>query len=319
MKPYSVVFPGQGAQSVGMMTPFADEPIVRQTFAEAATVLGVDFWQAQVVGTAESLAKTTLTQPLLLTAGVAVYRLWQSLGASSPTAVAGHSLGEYCALVAAKVVDFPTALRLVSARAQLMEASAEHGVGAMAAVLGAAESLIAECCTAASTTNECVEMVNFNTPEQTVIAGHRPAVERALSMLKEKGVKRAILLPVGGAFHSRLMQSAAKGMEEVLAQAPINPPQFPIIHNATLKALHHPDDIRAALAKQVAAPVKWTDTIAALSGLGINHLVESAPGKVLAGLNRRINADMGFYTLHDRPALDAAMSGLMASNRDTAP
>jgi [acyl-carrier-protein] S-malonyltransferase len=273
---YGMVFPGQGAQSVGMMEGYAESAVVRQTFAEAQALLGVDFWALQAEGTAEGLARTTITQPLLLTAGVAVYRQWRASGAPAPTLLAGHSLGEYGAMVVAEAMSFITALKVVQKRAELMESAAEHGVGAMAAILNASLEQINLACQLACINDESVEPVNYNTPEQVVIAGHRGAVERACAWLKENGVKRAILLPVGGAFHSRLMQSASESMREVLAQAEIRPPIIPIIHNATLQPHNSPDDIREALAKQVSAPVRWVETIEKMAAQSIQMLVECA-------------------------------------------
>lgn len=308
---YAVIFPGQGAQAVSMMAGFADCKIVRETFNTAHEVLGIDFWQLQEKGSAEELAKTTITQPLLLTAGVAVYRLWREMGAPEPTLAAGHSLGEYCALVAAQALDFNTALLVVNKRAQLMEESAKNSVGAMAAVIGATPEIInttcAEICEQFINKNMTVEAVNYNSPEQVVIAGDKDAVIACCEALKAKGVKRALMLNVGGAFHSRLMQGASEAMVEVLKSAEINPPKFSVIHNATLESHNSPDKIREVLAKQVAAPVRWTDTVLTIAKSGINVTVESAPSKVLAGLSKRINPNITCYSLTDKTVCESVI------------
>lgn len=298
---YAIIFPGQGAQSVGMMVGFAESEIVRDTFNTAQKVLGVDFWDKQQNASAEELAQTTITQPLLLTAGVAVYRHWQWQCAFAPFVGAGHSLGEYCALVAAQAMSFETALEVVNKRAQLMEKAAEQGSGAMAAILGTSEEIILSACSQATVINdkttEIVTPVNYNSPEQIVIAGHKVAVERCCEILKAQGVKRTIMLPVSGAFHSPLMKPASEAMKEVLKLAQITPPQFPIIHNADLKSHNNPDDIRSALAKQVATPVRWVDTVNAIVAMGIKQTIESSPSKTLAGLNRRINSEVNTVSL----------------------
>ena len=298
---YAVIFPGQGAQSVGMMNEYANCNTVRETFNTAKKVLGIDLWDIQANADSQKLAKTTITQPLLLTAGVAVYRYFQEHLNIPPSYAAGHSLGEYCALVVAESINFENALLVVNQRAQLMESTAKDSIGAMAAVLNSTKDVIINACEEASGNfdgeEQSVEAVNYNSPEQIVIAGHKSAVIRCCEILKSQGVKRTILLSVSGAFHSKLMQGASDAMIEVLAKTEVNPPKIPVFHNVDLNSYNNPDDIRKALAMQVASPVRWYEIIQKFYDLGIRNIIESSPSKVLSGLNKKIAVELNSISL----------------------
>ena len=306
------VFPGQGSQQIGMMEGFAGNPVVRATFAEASELLGDDLWSLVEQGPAESLNLTRNTQPLMLTAGVAVWRAWQAVSGPPPSFVAGHSLGEYTALVAAGALEFKDAVPLVRFRAEAMQQAVAPGVGAMAAVMGAEDAAVAEACREAAQ-GEIVEPVNFNAPGQIVIAGNKAAVERAIVGAKARGAKRALLLPVSAPFHSSLLKPAAERLAARLAQIEIRPPSIRVIHNVDVAAHTSPDEIRAALAQQAANPVRWTETIRLLAGEGVTAVVECGPGKVLAGLTRRIDASLNGFALTDGAALDEARTALTAA------
>jgi len=306
------VFPGQGSQQTGMMEGFVGHPVVRATFAEASELLGDDLWSLVEQGPAESLNLTRNTQPLMLTAGVAVWRAWQAVGGVLPSFVAGHSLGEYTALVAAGALDFRDAVPLVRFRAEAMQQAVGPGVGAMAAVMGAEDAAVTDACREAAQ-GEIVEPVNFNAPGQIVIAGNKAAVERAIVAAKARGAKRALLLPVSAPFHSSLLKPAAERLAARLAQVEIRSPSIPVIHNVDVAAHIAPDEIRAALAQQAASPVRWTETIHSLAAQGVTAVVECGPGKVLAGLTRRIDAALNGYALTDGAALDEARSALASA------
>jgi len=306
------VFPGQGSQQTGMMEGFVGHPVVRATFAEASELLGDDLWSLVEQGPAESLNLTRNTQPLMLTAGVAVWRAWQAVGGVLPSFVAGHSLGEYTALVAAGALDFRDAVPLVRFRAEAMQQAVGPGVGAMAAVMGAEDAAVTDACREAAQ-GEIVEPVNFNAPGQIVIAGNKAAVERAIVAAKARGAKRALLLPVSAPFHSSLLKPAAERLAARLAQVEIRSPSIPVIHNVDVAAHIAPDEIRAALAQQAASPVRWTETIHSLAAQGVTAVVECGPGKVLAGLTRRIDASLNGYALTDGAALDEARSALASA------
>lgn len=302
----ALVFPGQGSQSVGMMGAFAAHPVVRETFTEASDALGEDLWALAENGPSDALALTTNTQPVMLTAGVAVWRAWLAEGGPQPVVVAGHSLGEYTALVAAGALAFRDAVPLVRFRAQAMQDAVPAGVGAMAAIIGGDDGAIVSACAEAAQ-GQVVEAVNFNAPGQLVIAGHREAVERAIGLARQKGAKRGVLLPVSAPFHSTLLRSAAVALAARLREVPFAPPAIPVIHNVDVSAHAEPDAIRDALARQAASPVHWTATMRALAAQGVTHVAEAGPGKVLAGLARRSVDGVVTYALTDSAAITAAV------------
>ena len=303
------VFPGQGSQAVGMMNGFAGHPVVRETFAEASDALGEDLWALAESGPQEQLALTTNTQPVMLTAGVAAWRAWQASGGPRPAVMAGHSLGEYTALVAAGALAFRDAVPLVRFRAQAMQQAVPAGQGAMAAIMGGDDGAVVSACAEAAQGQVC-EAVNFNAPGQTVIAGHKEAVERAIGLARQKGAKRGVLLPVSAPFHSTLLRPAADQLAAKLAQVEIATPTIPVVHNVDVKQHREPAQIRDALARQAASPVHWTATVLAMADMGVTHLVECGPGKVLAGLTRRIKEGIPAYALTDSDAIVAAIGDL---------
>lgn len=299
------VFPGQGSQSVGMMANFAAHPIVRTTFAEASDVLGEDLWMLVEQGPPEALNLTTNTQPVMLTAGIATWRAWQAAGGPLPSVVAGHSLGEYTALVAAGALAFRDALPLVRLRAEAMQEAVPAGQGAMAAIMGADDGAVVSACAEAAQ-GQVVEAVNFNAPGQVVIAGDRQAVERAIGLAKQKGAKRGVLLPVSAPFHCSLLRPAADKLATHLAQIQLHTPAIPVIHNVDVAEHREPDAIREALARQACHPVHWTATVRAMADRGVTHVVECGPGKVLTGLIRRVDDGLRTYALTDSDAIVAA-------------
>lgn len=302
------LFPGQGSQSLGILAELAASfPIVTQTFEQASSVLGRDLWQLAQGSDESALNSTETTQPLMLAAGVAVWRVWQIQGGCLPVAVAGHSLGEYSALVAAEVLDFNEALALVSKRAQLMQAAVPEGVGAMAAILGLADEQVVAACQQAAQ-NEIVEAVNFNSPEQVVIAGHAAAVERAIEVANQLGAKKAIKLAVSVPSHCSLMKSAAIQLEQSLSQTKFYAGKFPVLQNVDGLSRVEATDVRSALAEQLYRPVRWVSTIRHLQTQhGANVMLEFGPGKVLTGLNRRIERRMDAVCIHDNTSLEAAL------------
>ena len=306
------VFPGQGSQQIGMMDAFAEDSIVRATFAEASDALGSDLWQLAQQGPAEALNLTRNTQPLMLTAGIAVWRAWQAGGGRMPSYLAGHSLGEYTALVAGGALAFRDSVPLVRFRAEAMQDAVAPDVGAMAAVIGADEAAVADACREAAQ-GEIVEPVNFNAPGQIVIAGDKAAVERALRAAKARGAKRALLLPVSAPFHSSLLAPAAERLALRLAQVDIAAPAIPVVHNVDVTTHATPDEIRTALARQAANPVRWTGTVQWLAAHGVDAVVECGPGKVLAGLTRRIDDRLQAFALTDGAAIADARAVLAAS------
>ncbi len=292
MKPFAFVFPGQGSQSVGMLDAWADHPAVRQTLDEASTALGEDIGRLIREGPKEQLDLTTNTQPVMLTAGVACYRAWLAETKAAPDVVAGHSLGEYSALVVAGSLTLADALPLVRFRAQAMQEAVPVGVGAMAAILGLdAQAVRAGCSAAAEATGEVVAAANYNDPRQTVIAGTKAGVDKACELLKAAGAKRALLLAVSAPFHSQLMKPAADRLRERLVTVPIDAPFIPVIDNIDVKTETEPSAIRDALFRQAYGAVRWEETIRAIRGRGITHIFECGPGKVLAGMVKRIAAD----------------------------
>jgi [acyl-carrier-protein] S-malonyltransferase len=303
------VFPGQGSQQVGMLDGFGEHPVVQATFEEASQALGDDLWALVREGPAEALNLTRNTQPVMLTAGVAVWRAWQAAGGGLPDYVAGHSLGEYTALVAAGALAFRDAVPLVRFRAEAMQDAVPAGVGAMAAVIGGDDAAIAEACREAAR-GEVVEPVNFNAPGQVVIAGHRGAVERAIAAAKARGAKRAMMLPVSAPFHSSLLRPAAERLAARLAEVNLTAPSIPVVHNVDVATHDAPEAIRAALARQAASPVRWTETVQWFAAHGVTHVVECGPGKVLAGLARRIDNGLAALALTDGATLAEARATL---------
>ena len=303
----ALLFPGQGSQSVGMLADLADHwPQVGETFAQASEVLGYDLWQMVQNGPAETLNQTDKTQPAMLAAGVAVARVWQAAGGAIPTAMAGHSLGEYAALVCAEALGFEDAIKLVEKRGQLMQSAVPAGEGAMAAILGLSDEDVIALCEAAAQ-GDVVEAVNFNSPGQVVIAGTRSAVERATEIAKEKGAKRALLLPVSVPSHCSLMKPAADELAKVLDAIEISAPTIKVIHNADVQSHQDGASIKKALVEQLYNPVRWVETIGALKNAAVETVVESGPGKVLAGLNKRIDRRMTALPVFDDASLKKAL------------
>ena len=308
---FAFVFPGQGSQSVGMMAAYGDSPIIRSTFDEASSTLGQDLWQLVVEGPAELLAQTVNTQPLMLTSAIAAYRLWLEKGGRIPAVVAGHSLGEYSALVAAGVVDFTDAVPLVRLRAAAMQEAVPVGTGAMAAILNLDDDKIREACAEAVSElgqGEVVEPVNFNAPGQTVIAGSKAAVERACEGCKARGAKRAVLLPVSAPFHSSLIRPAADRLAARLAELNFSAPRIPVINNVDVAIESDPAKIKDALIRQAFSPVRWVETIQKIASLGIGNVAECGPGKVLAGLVKRCTEGVNGIALADLASIEANLS-----------
>lgn len=301
------LFPGQGSQSVGMLAVYMNEPVVKATFAEASGVLGFDLMQLVNEGPAEELNKTENTQPALLTASVALYRLYQERGGVTPAMMAGHSLGEYSALVCAGVINFKDAVALVRARGQFMQQAVAPGVGAMAAILGLADADIVDAC-AASAQGQVVEAVNFNSPGQVVIAGDKDAVARAIDACKAAGAKRAVELPVSVPSHCALMKPAAEKLQEMLAGITFNEPQVPVLQNVNAAVDVDPERIKANLVTQLFRPVLWVETIANMLSGDIQQFAECGPGKVLSGLNKRISKTMPIAALESADELAALLS-----------
>lgn len=304
---FAFVFPGQGSQSVAMMAAYGDSPVVRATFDEASAALGEDLWTMVAEGPAERLSQTVNTQPIMLTAGVAVWRLWESLGGKTPAVVAGHSLGEYSALVAAGSLKLADAVPLVRLRAAAMQEAVPVGTGAMAAILGLDDDGIAAACAEAAQ-GEVVEPVNFNAPGQTVIAGHKGAVERACEACKARGAKRAVLLPVSAPFHSSLLKPAADRLAVALADITLNAPLIPVINNVDVAIETDPAKIKDALVRQAAKPVRWVETIQKMAGMGVATVAECGPGKVLAGLTKRCADGITGVALADADSVNANLT-----------
>jgi [acyl-carrier-protein] S-malonyltransferase len=316
MKPFAFVFPGQGSQSVGMLDAWGDHPAVATALAEASDALGEDLARLIHEGPKEALALTTNTQPVMLAASVAAYRAWLAEGGAAPAVMAGHSLGEYSALVAAGVLTLAQAAPLVRLRAQAMQDAVPVGTGAMAAILGMEAQRVVEGCAQAqlsfgTNSDEVVEAVNFNDPAQTVIAGSKAAVDKACELLKAAGAKRALPLPVSAPFHSSLMKPAADKLKEALAALPLAAPQIPVVNNIEARVETDPDRIRAALYEQAFGPVRWVDCVRAIKARGVTTIVECGPGKVLAGFCKRIDPELTGAPLYD-PATLAEVKGLLA-------
>jgi [acyl-carrier-protein] S-malonyltransferase len=312
MTAFAFVFPGQGSQAVGMLDAWGDHPAVRATLAEASQVLGEDVGALIAGGPKEQLDLTTYTQPVMLTAGIACYRAWLAEGGPEPAAVAGHSLGEYTALVAAGALTFADALPLVRFRAQAMQQAVPVGTGAMAAILGLdADAVRAGCAEAAAASGEVCEAVNFNDPKQTVIAGSKAGVEKGCEVLKAKGAKRTLALPVSAPFHSSLMKPAADMLRDRLATVDIAPPRIPVINNVDVSAPADAAAIRDALYRQAYGAVRWVEVVQALRGRGLTYIVECGPGKVLTGMVKRIDGEVVSGTVFD-PASLAEMKAALA-------
>jgi [acyl-carrier-protein] S-malonyltransferase len=308
------VFPGQGSQSIGMMAGYAAHPVVRQTFDEASAALGEDLWAMAENGPAETLAKTTNTQPLMLTADVAVWRAWCETSPLRPAVVAGHSLGEYAALVAAGALSLKDAVPLVRFRAQVMQDAVPEGVGAMAAILGLDDAKVIELCEAATQPDAVVEAVNFNGPGQVVVAGHKAAVEALMGNAKDAGAKRAVLLPVSAPFHSTLLLPAAEKLAQRLKTVTFQQPTMTLLHNVDVAEHIAPDEIRGALATQAANPVRWTQTLRAMVDGGVTDIVECGPGKVLAALSKRGASEARGFALTDSDAIENTAKTLAESH-----
>ena len=303
------VFPGQGSQSVGMLTELAEaEPQVRDTFDQASNVLGYDLWELCQNGPVEDLNATERTQPAMLSAGVAVWRVWREKGGPSPTVMSGHSLGEFTALVCADSLDFETAVDLVRYRGEIMQEAVPMGEGAMAAILGLGDDEVTEACKSAAGP-DVVEPVNFNAPGQVVIAGNSAAVDRAIVIARDKGAKRAIRLPVSVPSHSSLMQPAAKIFGERLKRTHVRTPLVPEIYTVDVRKHRSPDGIRDALVEQLFKPVRWSETVRTMISQGVNAIVECGPGKVLTGINRRIERrkEIRVFALHDPATFEVTL------------
>ena len=305
----ALVFPGQGSQSVAMMQPFTDARIVTDTFAEASEALGQDLWKLVAEGPADQLSATVNTQPVMLTAAYALYRAWLAAGGAAPSMVAGHSLGEYTALVAAGVMAFKDAVPLVRFRAQAMQEAVPIGAGAMAAILGLDDDAVRAACVQASQ-GEVVEAVNFNAPSQVVIAGSKAAVERAMAACKAKGARRALALPVSAPFHSSLLKPAAERLAEYLKNVTFNAPQIPLLNNVDVAVVSDPAAIKAALARQACSPVRWVEVIQHMVSAGVTHVVECGPGKVLSGMTARIDKNLHSLSVMDPASLAQTLEAL---------
>lgn len=303
----AIVFPGQGSQALGMLRGYADAPAVIEVLLEAKQVLGEDFIRLLDEGPAEALNLTVNTQPAMLTAGYAAYRAWLAAGGPRPELVAGHSLGEYTALVAAGAIAFRDALPLVRFRAEAMQEAVPEGEGAMAAILGLDDQGVHAACAEAQ---GAVQAVNFNAPGQVVIAGQKAAVERAMLLCKSRGAKRAMTLPVSAPFHSSLMKPAGERLQGYLKEVRVSMPRIPVVHNVDVKVATSAQAIKDALVRQAAAPVRWVETIQTMAQLGVTHVVECGPGKVLSGLTKRIDAGLQSLAVTDRASCEQALAAL---------
>ncbi|MFD1803148.1 ACP S-malonyltransferase [Mixta tenebrionis] len=307
MTQFAMVFPGQGSQTVGMLAGLAaNHPIIEATFKEASDALGYDLWQLTQQGPAEELNKTWQTQPALLAASVAIYRLWQQQGGQMPSMMAGHSLGEYSALVCAGVMNFADAIKLVELRGRLMQEAVPAGTGAMQAIIGLDDAAIARACEEAAQ-GQVVSPVNFNSPGQVVIAGHKEAVERAGAACKAAGAKRALPLPVSVPSHCALMKPAAEKLAVALENIIFNAPTLPVVNNVDVKCETSPEAIRSALVRQLYSPVRWTESVEFMAAQGVSALLEVGPGKVLTGLTKRIVDTLTASAVNDAASLAAAL------------
>ncbi|MBF0469756.1 MAG: ACP S-malonyltransferase [Gammaproteobacteria bacterium] len=303
------LFPGQGSQSVGMVSALAQRfPIVEETFREASAALDLDLWQMVSSGPEEALNRTEITQPAILSASVAMWRLWQEEGGEAPEVMAGHSLGEYSALVAASSLSFADAVRLVAKRGELMQQAVAPGAGAMAAILGLDDATVIRLCETESTEEGVVAAVNFNAPGQVVIAGSSSAVAAAVVAAKAEGAKRAVTLPVSVPSHCSLMLPAAEGLSQVLEKIAIHPPQIAVVNNCDVAIEREPEQIKRALVRQLTHPVRWVESVTTMVEGGATHFVECGPGKVLAGLNKRIVKAIPLFSILDETSLHLAVA-----------
>jgi [acyl-carrier-protein] S-malonyltransferase len=304
------VFPGQGSQAIGMLNDLAGQyPLIKATYAEASSVLGYDVWDIVQHGPEEKLNSTEITQPAMLAAGVACWRIWQDQHGKLPMVMAGHSLGEYTALVCAGSLQFADAIKLVNARGKYMQQAVPPGTGAMAAILGLDDAVVKDVCAQAAQSS-IVQAVNFNSPGQVVIAGHKDAVERATVLAKEKGAKRAVLLPVSVPSHCDLMRPAAQQLRQDLENIAVLKPAIAVLNNVDVAQPDDPALIRDALMRQLYQPVRWVDIIQQMAKLGVSHLVECGPGKVLTGLNKRIEKTLAVYAIHDVESLTTTLQSI---------
>lgn len=297
-----MVFPGQGSQSVGMMAAYVDLPAVRRTFEEAGAALGENLWDMVAQGPAEALNRTVNTQVIMMTAGIALLRAWREAGGGEPSAVAGHSLGEYTALVAAGVIDFREAVVLVRTRAQAMQDAVPEGTGGIAAVLGLDDETIRSVCADAAQ-GEVLEPANYNAPGQVVIAGHRSAVERGMALAKERGAKRVVLLPMSAPSHCSLMTASAQRIAEALGRAHLHPAAITFVNNVDAQVLREPEPIRAGLIRQLSNPVRWVDIVQTMAAQGVTRIIECGPVNVLTPLNKRISAQVEALNFKDAAQL----------------
>jgi [acyl-carrier-protein] S-malonyltransferase len=304
------VFPGQGSQKIGMLAELASaDPVVEQTFAEASEVLGYDAWKLVQEGEQDDINLTERTQPILLASSVAIWRLWQEKGGPVPTQFAGHSLGEWSALVCSGVLEFVDAVNIVRARGAFMQEAVPVGVGAMAAILGIADEVILDAC-ASACQNDVVDAVNFNAPGQVVIAGSAAAVDRAIEICKQAGAKRAMTLPVSAPFHTSLMQPAAEQLAELVNGTAFSKPQIPVLHNVHAQAESNPESIKALMLEQIYKPVMWVDCIQALKANGAQIMIECGPGRVLNGLTKRIDRNLTSFSTDDVASLENALTSI---------
>ncbi|MGV6826473.1 MAG: ACP S-malonyltransferase [bacterium] len=306
-----MIFPGQGSQTIGMLGELAAaHPVIKETFAEASDALDLDLWQIASEGPEEVLNQTQNTQPVMLAGGIALYRAWRAAGGATPEMVAGHSLGEYSALVAAEAVDFADAIKLVSARGQFMQEAVPEGSGAMAAILGLEDQQVRDVCAQASEGDSIAEAVNFNSPGQVVVAGEASAVARAADQAKAAGAKRAIMLPVSVPSHCSLMKPASEKLQARLAEVAVTMPTIPVLHNVDVSSAGSPEEIRDKLVAQLHQPVRWSETIIAMRDAGLELLFECGPGKVLMGLNRKIDRSLTSISLSDPAGFNKALEEL---------
>lgn len=308
----AMVFPGQGSQKIGLLAELAESfDTVQSTFAEASDVLGYDLWDLGQNGSQEDINLTERTQPLLLTASVAVWRVWCAQNGAVPAYLAGHSLGEWSALVCAGVVDFAAAVKLVQQRGKFMQEAVPAGQGAMAAIIGLADEAIVQACTDAAQA-EVVAPVNYNSPGQVVIAGHSAAVERAMTACKEAGAKRALSLPVSAPFHTSLMRPAAERLEAQIQATVFQAPEIPVVHNVTARAESDPEVIKALMVEQIYSPVRWVECIQTLRAQGVETTLECGPGKVLSGLNKRIDKSLSTLAMETPDELTTALESVQS-------
>lgn len=308
---FAIVFPGQGSQKVGMLADIAAQyPVINETFAEASAALGYDVWALVQQGPQEELNLTEKTQPILLTASVALWRVWEQCGGPRPQLLAGHSLGEFSALVCAGTIEFQDAVKLVRARGQFMQTAVPVGEGAMAAVLGLEDAQLVAICAEAGAGGGVVEAVNFNSPGQTVIAGSTAAVDRAIELCKAAGARRALPLPVSAPFHTSLMRPAGDRLREAMAELVFKTPSIPVVHNVHAQPETDPERIKAILFEQIFSPVKWVSCVEYMVGQGIAATVECGPGKVLSGLNKRIDKTLNCFGIEDVGGLEQSLAAL---------